>query len=284
MSYYGGFPAYVPVAERKERAEESVKKLKKKNPDISPVVITGKTIAKTWWGKSWNKNLESYADYANRIARGRSYVKNGAVLDLKITKGNINALVQGSGSKPYKLDINIKALPKNIWEDIINQCLGKIESIEELIEGKFPKALADLFTSKGNGLFPAPSEIDLKCNCPDWANMCKHVAAVLYGVGAKLDDEPELFFILRQVNINDLISEAINKKTQNLLEKSKAKGRRVIDETDIFDMFGIDMEVQGEDEVKKSKPRKNELEESNTKNNVKGAKKKIIKSAKDKIK
>ncbi|GCD12188.1 SWIM zinc finger family protein [Clostridium tagluense] len=250
MSYYGGFPAYVPVAERKERAEESVKKLKKKNPDISPVVITGKTIAKTWWGKSWNKNLESYADYANRIARGRSYVKNGAVLDLKITKGNINALVQGSGSKPYKLDINIKALPKNIWEDIINQCLGKIESIEELIQGKFPKALADLFTSKGNGLFPAPSEIDLKCNCPDWANMCKHVAAVLYGVGAKLDDEPELFFILRQVNINDLISEAINKKTQNLLEKSKAKGRRVIEETDIFDMFGIDMEVQGEDDTK----------------------------------
>jgi uncharacterized Zn finger protein len=257
MSFYGGFPAYVPVAEKRKRAEESVKKLKKKNSDISPVVIEGRTIAKTWWGKSWNKNLESYADYSNRISRGRSYVKNGAVLDLKITEGNINALVQGSGSKPYKVAISIKALPVNIWEDIINQCLGKIESIEELIEGKFPKALADLFTAKGKGLFPSPDEIDLSCSCPDWAIMCKHVAAVLYGVGARLDDKPELFFVLRKVNINNLISEAINKKTQTLIEKSKAKGRRVIEETDMFDMFGIDMEVKAADEVKKRKPTKN---------------------------
>lgn len=255
MGSYGGFPAYVPVAERKKRAAKTVEKLKKKNKDISPVVITGTSIAKTWWGKSWNKNLESYADYSNRIGRGRSYLKNGAVLDLKITEGNINALVQGSGSKPYKVNIIIKALPKDIWEDIMNQCLGKIESIEELIEGKFPKALADFFTAKGSGLFPAPTEIDLSCSCLDWAIMCKHVAAVLYGVGSRLDDKPELFFVLRQVNINDLISEAINKKTQTLLEKSKSKGRRVIEETDMFDMFGINMEVTGEDEVKKRKPK-----------------------------
>lgn len=253
MSFYGGFPAYVTVAERRARAQESVKKLKKKNQDISPVVIEGRTIAKTWWGKSWNKNLESYADYSNRISRGRSYVKNGAVLDLKITEGNIDALVQGSGSKPYRVNISIKDLPENIWKDIINQCLGKIESIEELMAGKFPKTLADLFTAKGKGLFPSPSEINLKCSCPDYATMCKHVAAALYGVGARLDDKPELFFDLRRVNINNLISEAINKKTQTLLEKSKAKGRRVIEETDMFDMFGIDMEVQVKDEVKKTK-------------------------------
>jgi len=240
MGSYGSFPAYIPVAERKERAAKGVAKLKKKNKDISPIVITGNSIAKTWWGKSWNKNLESYADYSNRIGRGRSYLKNGAVLDLKITEGNINALVQGSRSKPYKVDISIKALPKDIWEDIMNQCFGKIESIEELIDGKFPKSLADFFTTKGKGLFPSPSEISLCCNCPDWATMCKHIAAVLYGVGARLDDNPELFFVLRQVNINDLISEAINKKTQVLLEKSKSKGRRVIEDTDIFDMFGID--------------------------------------------
>jgi len=157
MGSYGDFPAYVPVAERKERAAKSVENLKKKNKDISPVVITGKTIANTWWGKSWNKNLENYADYSNRIGRGRSYLKNGAVLDLKITEGNINALVQGSRSKPYKVDISIKSLPKNVWEDIMNQCLGKIESIEELIDGKFPKVLADFFTAKGKGLFPSPN-------------------------------------------------------------------------------------------------------------------------------
>lgn len=241
MGSYESFPAYVPVAERKKRAAKSVEKIKKKNKDISPVVITGNSIAKTWWGKSWNKNLESYADYSNRIGRGRSYLKNGAVLDLKITEGNINALVQGSRSKPYKVDISIKALPKDIWEAIMNQCFGKIESIEELIDGKFPKSLADFFTAKGKGLFPSPNEISLCCNCPDWAIMCKHIAAVLYGVGARLDDNPELFFVLRQVNINDLISEAINKKTQTLLEKSNSKGRRVIEETDIFDMFGIDV-------------------------------------------
>ena len=247
MSFYGGYTAYVTVAEKRKLAEASVKKLKKKNPDISPVIIEGRTIAKTWWGKSWNKNLESYADYSNRIARGRSYVKNGAVLDLKITEGTINALVQGSGSKPYKVDISIRALPKSIWEDIINQCLGKIESIEELIEGKFPKALSELFTAKGKGLFPAPNEIALSCSCPDYAVMCKHVAAVLYGVSSRLDDKSELFFVLRKVNINNLISEAVNKKTQTLLEKSKAKGRRVIEDTDMFDMFGIDIDVQADE-------------------------------------
>jgi len=269
MGSYGGFPAYVPVAERKERAAKSVENLKKKNKDISPVVITGRTIANTWWGKSWNKNLESYADYSNRIGRGRSYLKNGAVLDLKITEGNINALVQGSRSKPYKVDISIKSLPKNVWEDIVNQCLGKIESIEELIEGKFPKVLADFFTAKGKGLFPSPTEITLCCNCPDCAIMCKHVAAVLYGASARLDDRPELFFVLRQANINDLISEAINKKTQTLLEKSNSKGRRVIEETDVFGMFGIDMDITVEDTVKKRKPKNSILKKKNAKDTKK---------------
>ena len=241
MGFYGGFQPYVPVAEKRKNAEKAVEKLKKKNSDISPVVITGRNLVKNWWGKSWNKNLESYADYSNRISRGRSYVRNGAVLDLKIAEGNIIALVQGSGSKPYKVEISIKPLLKNAWEDIINQCSGTIQSIEELVEGKFPKALEDLFTAKGKGLFPSPQEITLNCSCPDWAIMCKHVSAVLYGVGARLDDNPELFFVLRKVNINDLISEAINKKTQGLLEKSKVKGRRVIEETDISDMFGIDL-------------------------------------------
>lgn len=244
MSYYGGFPKYVSVAEKKEKAKKSVEKLKKKNPDISPIIISGRSIAKTWWGQSWNKNLESYSDYSNRIERGRSYVRNGAVLDLKISKGNIDALVQGSSSKPYNINITINPLPSNIWEEIIKECAGKIDSLQELIEGKFPKALSDLFTAKGKGLFPSPEEIKLQCSCPDWANMCKHVAAVLYGVGARLDDSPSLFFELRNINIDELISEAINKKSQTLFEKSKIKSSRIIDESDISDMFGIDMEIE----------------------------------------
>ncbi|MFA6807764.1 MAG: hypothetical protein WCR27_02105, partial [Eubacteriales bacterium] len=128
MSYYSGFPEYTPVAEKKRQAQKSIEKLKKKNPNISPVIITGTKLSRTWWGKSWNDNLESYSDYTNRIGRGRSYVRHGAVLDLKITQGNISALVQGSRSKPYQVNISIQPLSKNIWEEITKDCAGKIES------------------------------------------------------------------------------------------------------------------------------------------------------------
>jgi uncharacterized Zn finger protein len=243
MSYYGGFPEYIPVAEKRRQAQKSVEKLRKKNPDISPVIISGSKLTRTWWGKSWNDNLERYSDYENRIGRGRSYVRHGAVLDLKITEGKIDALVKGSVAKPYQVHISIQPLAKDIWDTLTNDCAGKIDSMQELIEGKFPKALSELFTAKGKGLFPAPQEISLICSCPDWANMCKHVAAVLYGVGARLDDDPSLFFVLRKVNIHELISETISKKAQTLLEKSKAKSRRVLEDTDISDMFGIEMET-----------------------------------------
>jgi hypothetical protein len=109
MSYYG-FPEYVPVAERKRKAQQAVEKLKKKNPDISPVIIEGRKLVRTWWGKAWNDNMESYSDYGNRIGRGRSYVRNGAVLDLKIEKGTVIALVQGSSAKPYKIEIQIRQI------------------------------------------------------------------------------------------------------------------------------------------------------------------------------
>jgi hypothetical protein len=177
MAFYE-YPAYVPVAERKRKAQEKVAKLKKKDPTIAPVVIEGKKLANTWWGQAWNQNLESYADYANRIGRGRSYVRNGAVLDLKLEQGRIMALVQGSVAKPYKVTIEISPLPENVWVKIKKTCEGKIESLPELITGKFPKTLEELFTAKGKGLFPAPREIKLSCSCPDWAEMCKHVAAV----------------------------------------------------------------------------------------------------------
>ena len=251
MSYDSYYPRYVTVAEKRQKAQKTIEKLKKKNPDIAPIIISGKKLTRTWWGKSWNDNLESYSDYSNRIGRGRSYVRNGAVLDLKITPGNISALVQGSETKPYQINITINSLPKDTWESITKACEGKIDSLQELIEGKFPKALSDLFTAQGKGLFPAPKEISLNCSCPDWANMCKHVAAVLYGVGARLDDNPALFFVLRNVKIDELISQAITHKSRTLLEKSKAKSSRIIDDTDISGMFGIEMEPEQEKELKK---------------------------------
>jgi len=246
MAYYSGFPEYVTVAEKRQKAQKSVEKLRKKNPDICPVIIAGTKIAKTWWGKSWNNNLESYSDFANRIGRGRSYVRHGAVLDLKITQGEIRALVQGSASRPYQVTISIQPLSNAVWQVITKNCAGKIDSLQELIVGKFPKALAEVFTAKGKGLFPASKEISLQCSCPDGANMCKHVAAVLYGVGARLDDDPTLFFVLRKVKVDDLISEAISQKTETLLKKSKAKSRRIIEDTDIADMFGLEMAIKAE--------------------------------------
>ena len=156
-------------------------------------MIEGTAIARTWWGKAWNKNLESYADYHNRIGRGRSYVRHGAVLDLQIGSGLVESLVQGSRSRPYSVTIRIKAMGKKNWEEIKTASQGKLDSLQELLAGKFPKGLGEIFTTQGKGLFPSPKEIDFDCSCPDWASMCKHVAATLYGIGARLDQDPELF-------------------------------------------------------------------------------------------
>lgn len=252
MSYYGESRKYITVAEKKAKALKSIEKLKKKTSDLSPIILNERTLAKTWWGKAWNDNLESYSDYSNRIGRGKSYVRNGAVLDLKITPGKIVALVQGSRAKPYKVEIGIEPLSDTTWKAITTACEGKIESLQELIDGKFPKVLAELFTVQGRGLFPAPSEISLNCNCPDWATMCKHVAAVLYGVGVRLDENPELFFSLRSVNIDELVSKAIAQNTETLLKKSDKKSKRIIKNDDISAMFGIDMDAQ-EEKPKKSR-------------------------------
>ncbi|MDQ8738720.1 hypothetical protein [Paenibacillus sp. LHD-38] len=251
MAFYNEFPAYVPVAEKKKRAEKAVEKLKKKNAAIAPVVITGRTITRTWWGKAWSENLESYSDYSNRIERGRSYVRHGAVLDLQITQGKIAGLVQGSSSKPYKVEIAIVPLSKETWQAVVTECAGKIDSLQELISGKFPKGLSELFTVKGKGLFPSPKEITLACSCPDSARMCKHVAAMLYGVGARFDEDSALFFMLRGVNVDELISVSLTQKSQAMLEKSKGRGRRVMEDADISDVFGIEIDM-GEAEKSKA--------------------------------
>lgn len=241
MSYY---KKYVSVEDLKIKGEKSLQKLKKKNPEIQPIVITGKKIANSWWGKSWNDNLESYSDYSNRIGRGKSYVKNGMVLHLSITQCEIEAIVQGSRAKPYDIKVYIKPLKEEIWQSIVKDCQGKIESLQELIEGKFPKELSQLLTAKGKGLFPSPEEISFSCSCPDWASMCKHVAAVLYGIGARIDSNPQLLFLLRDANVEELITESVEKKSKDLLKKSNKKSARAIVDEDISGIFGIDM---GED-------------------------------------
>ena len=257
MSYWE-YPRYVSVAEKREKAEKKLKKLRKKNPHINPIAIEGSAIARTWWGKAWNRNLESYADYSNRIGRGRSYVRHGAVLDLQIDSGKVESLVQGSRSKPYSITVQIKAMGKENWKEMKAASEGKLDSLQELLAGKFPKALGEVFTTQGKGLFPSPKEISFQCSCPDVASMCKHVAATLYGIGARLDQDPELFFTLRQVKMKDLVSEAVEGKTRDLLKKAGKKSARVIDDADLADVFGIDMEtpVASRKRSKKTDPKK----------------------------
>ena len=245
MAYYDyyGYPRYVSVGEKRARARRKLEQLKKKHPGIRPVVIEGNALVRTWWGKAWNANLTKYADYSNRVGRGRSYVRHGAVLDLQISPGQVNALVQGSRGSPYKTNIEIKPVSRAIWKDIRTACEGQVASLQELLEGRFPKGLAELFTAKGSGLFPSPKEIGFKCSCPDWAYMCKHVAAVLYGIGTRLDEDPSLFFVLRKMKMDDLITQAVRDKSERLLKQATKKTSRVIDDADMADVFGIDLEA-----------------------------------------
>lgn len=284
------YPRYVPVAEKRAKAAKKLAKLKKKNPDIRPVVISGRTIAASWWGKAWNNNLGRYADYSNRIGRGRSYVRNGSVLDLQIDSGEVKALVQGSST--YNVTVNIAGIKKNVWDDIKTACQGKFDSLPALLDGKFPKALAEIFTEKGKGLFPSPEEIKFSCSCPDWAYMCKHVAATLYGIGARLDHDPMLFFKLRDADVGELISEAAEDRANSLLKKAEKKSARVMENADLGELFGIDLENAGfetgevkspKKPAKKRKPARKKAEQPAAPKKKSGSvKKKTVKSKQSK--
>lgn len=275
---YWGFPPYVSVGEKKAKAAKKLKQLKKKNPNINPIIIEGRTITGSWWGNSWNRNLEKYADFSNRIGRGRSYVRHGAVLDLKIEAGKVCSLVQGSASTPYSVTVKIKRISKDTWREIKCACEQKLDSLQELLTGKFPKSLGEIFTAKGNGLFPSPKEINFDCSCPDWASMCKHVAATLYGIGARLDKDPNLFFTLRKANVKDLVTRAVKDKTKKLLEKSDNKSSRIIEDTDLSSIFGIELDekttVKMSSSVSKPKTRKQKKKSTPKKNPNKAAPKK----------
>jgi uncharacterized Zn finger protein len=234
-----GYYEYKPVAKKKAEAQKKLEKLKKKNPNISPVIVEGRKIAATWWGTAWNKNLESYADYANRIGRGSAYVKNGMVLDLQITPGEVNALVMGSRQSPYNISIKIDKISDSNWNAIAAQGSGRIGGIAELAGGNFPEELSQIFLRQGEGLFPSPKEIHLSCSCPDWAYMCKHAAAALYGVGARLDHDPLLFFTLRGIDFSALLKKSVEEKMENMLKNAGKKSARIIDDADIAGLFGV---------------------------------------------
>ena len=235
MSYDGWSP-YVPVAQRRAKAAKEINKLRKKGMEIEPIEVEGRKIARTFWGEAWCSHLEKFSDYENRLPRGRTYVRNGSVCHLAISRGKVEAIV--SGSAIYRVNIRISPLPVNKWKNVRKQCAGQIGSMLELLQGRFSDNVMEIVTEQNQGLFPKPSEINLACDCPDRAQMCKHIAAVLYGVGARLDHQPELLFLLRNVDHEELIATQLDVQSA---ASGKGKRRRLAG-ADLSDVFGVDME------------------------------------------
>jgi uncharacterized Zn finger protein len=252
FDYFYGFKPYVSAAERRRNAERERKRLAKQlGRPLSPVAIEGRKIATTFWGTAWCENLERYSDFATRLPRGRSYLRGGCVIDLQIEPGTIRARV--SGSELYRVSIDVRAVPKRNWQAICRDVGGAIDSVIELLQGRLSTHVMARLTARGAGLFPSPTEITMACSCPDWAAMCKHVAAVLYGIGARLDTDPALLFTLRRVKQEDLVARA---GSAGALTKGKpTSGRRRLDESMLADVFGIDLAPPSASVSRRAAPR-----------------------------
>ena len=237
--YWNNIPYYEqPTAEElRKKSDDSRKKAESKGKRLEPIVVSGRQIAKNWWGRAWCDNLEKYADYENRIGRGKTYIRSGAVIDLKIKEGRITAKVQGNRKTPYNIDIRISPFSEEKCQKIIAKC-EKVRNIEELIAGTFPDDMKELFQGQ-DGLFPEPNEISFQCSCPDWAIMCKHVAAALYGAGVRFDEQPLLFFELRGIEIDRFIDVALDNKVEMMLANVDRQSDRWLDDAHIGDIFGI---------------------------------------------
>jgi uncharacterized Zn finger protein/DNA-binding XRE family transcriptional regulator len=278
MSYDGWRP-YVSVAERRANAAGEMRKLRSKGMDIEPIEIRGRKIAHTFWGEAWCKHLERFSDFSNRLPRGRTYVRNGSVCHLAIKKGRIEAIV--SGSELYRVAIRIAPLALDKWKNIRRQCAGRIGSLLELLQGHLSDHVMGIVTEPAKGLFPKPGDIKLHCDCPDWAVMCKHVAAVLYGVGARLDEKPELLFVLRKVDHQELISADLDMRVATA---GRGKRRRLANQ-DLSNVFGIDLEdTTPPAKRRRTPPRKTALRSSNGKsagkNTAEGSGKPRVRDAK----
>lgn len=227
------------VEELKRRANASLHTAKRRGQTYDPVIpAKGREICRSWWGKAWCSNLERYADYESRIDRGKRYVRSGTVVDLKIQGGRVEARVQGSRKIPYKVAIRISPLSEEKCQRIIERCGRKIESLEKLVAGEFPEELKELFLEK-DGLFPSPKEISFDCSCPDWALMCKHVAAAMYAIGVRLDENPFYFFALRGIDVDRFIDVTLENKVESMLRNADQVTDRMMGEVDLAELFGV---------------------------------------------
>ena len=279
--HYGRWPQYVPVAQQRAKANKALQKLSKKGLKVEPIKTEGRKIARTFWGEAWCSHLEKFSDYENRLPRGRTYVRNGSVCHLAISKGSIEAIV--SGSELYNINIDITPLSAKKWKKVREQCAGQIGSMLELLQGRFSDNVMKIITAPEDGLFPQPSEIKLNCDCPDWADMCKHIAAVLYGVGARLDQQPELLFLLRNVDQEALITTELD-----ITSATTGKEKRRLATADLSNLFDIEMDEPAKPRRKKKVVKKKTVVKTKTVKNKKEnktmKKKAIKKSAKKAIK
>ncbi len=277
MSYYREWRPYVPVAQRQANAQKEAQKLAKKGRVLRPIRITARTIATSFWGRAWCENLEKYADWANRIPRGRTYARNGSIIDLQIEPGKIEALV--SGQELYKISIAIDPLPPKKWKSIRSDCAQQVSSMLDLMRGKLPDAVLARLTDRDQGMFPSPKELKPKCSCPDYATVCKHVAATLYGVGHLLDSEPSLFFKMRGVDQSELISEAMS--TAVVEDSLGLNQESNLDGEDLGAMFGIELATT--QEPVKTKPARAPQKPTSKKASTKKGVKKTVKKAAKKV-
>jgi uncharacterized Zn finger protein len=226
------------VAQRRANASKFAANLaKKERRKLAPVEIAGRKIAASFWGNAWCENLERYSDFANRLPRGRTYVRNGSVIDLQIGSGSVKAIV--SGSEIYRVTIRIQTLVAPTWQNIKQDCSQSVASLMDLLQGRFDDGVMQRLTQRDGGLFPQPREIEMDCSCPDWAGMCKHVAATLYGIGSRLDSEPEMLFTLRDVDHLELVSQAVASEN---LDRALSPGTGAsLGDSDLGEIFGIDI-------------------------------------------
>lgn len=161
------------------------------------VNVSTNLLVHTWWGKKWCENILGLADFENRLARGRNYLRKGAIKELYIEKGEINAKVKGYADEPYAITITIDPLDVNC----ANRIRQKFNHISGIKNNYIPKDCLFLYEAE-TGLLPSNNEIHFSCSCPDSAIMCKHIIAVMYAIGCILDQKPLFLFDLRGIDIS----------------------------------------------------------------------------------
>ena len=224
---------YEDAYEKKLRLERELKKRAARGEVLEPLkILEGKRkITRTFWGNAWCQHIESYHDYENRLPRARNYLRQGNVFNLSVEPGKLRAQV--AGSTLYDVEVTIQSLAADAWREIQQACAGQVGSLLDLLSGQLGSGVMAVIADKERGLFPGPREIRFNCNCPDYASLCKHSAAVLYGVGVKFDADPSLFFRLRGVDPADLLSSGVDQAFAPATEAA-------LEGEDLSALFGID--------------------------------------------